>query len=99
MGILGLIVWLRASDVAIAQQFFRSYIFAFIFWAAVPLGCLGILMLHHLTGGWWGYPIRRILEAGSRTLPIVAVLFLPLLWSLRISPRIIACTSGRSRPW
>ena len=26
-------------------------------------------MLHHLTGGRWGLPIRRILEAGSRTIP------------------------------
>ncbi|HEX4004313.1 MAG TPA: hypothetical protein VHX36_16795 [Candidatus Acidoferrales bacterium] len=84
-GILGLVIWL-VFGFRDPQQFFRSYIFAFMFWAAVPLGCLGILLLHHLTGGWWGYPIRRVVEAGSRTLPIVFVLFLPLLWSLRITP-------------
>jgi hypothetical protein len=64
-------------------QFFRSYIFAFIFWSAVPLGCLGILLLHNLTGGWWGFPIRRIVEAGSRTLPLVLVLFLPVLAGMK----------------
>ena len=36
-------------------------------------------MLHHLTGGWWGLPIRRILEAGSRTIRLMAVLFIPVL--------------------
>jgi hypothetical protein len=61
------------------QQFFRSYLVAYIYWVSIPLGCLAILMLHHLTGGWWGLPIRRILEAGSRTLPLMAVLFIPIL--------------------
>jgi hypothetical protein len=60
-------------------QFFRSYLFAYVFWLAVPMGCMAILMLHHLTGGWWGYPIRRLLEAGTRTFVWMAVLFVPVL--------------------
>jgi hypothetical protein len=64
------------------QAFVQSYIFAYVFWVAIPLGCLAILMLHHLTGGWWGFPIRRILEAGSRTLLLMGVLFLPILAGL-----------------
>ncbi|HLV94832.1 MAG TPA: hypothetical protein VKS44_06550 [Candidatus Acidoferrales bacterium] len=63
-------------------QFFRSYLYAFVFWLMVPMGCIAILMLHHLTGGWWGYPIRRLLEAGSRTFALMAVLFLPLFFGL-----------------
>jgi hypothetical protein len=39
-------------------------------------------MMHHLTGGWWGYPIRRLLEAGTRTLFAMAILFIPLLLGL-----------------
>ncbi|MGB0036627.1 MAG: hypothetical protein WBP79_14245 [Candidatus Acidiferrales bacterium] len=61
-----------------ADQFFRSYLFAYIFWLAIPLGCTSILMLHHLTGGWWGYPIRRLLEAGTRTFSLMAILFIPV---------------------
>jgi len=61
------------------QAFVQSYIFAYVFWVAIPLGCLAILMLHHLTGGWWGLPIRRILEAGSRTLLLMGLLFIPIL--------------------
>ncbi|MFZ3200703.1 MAG: hypothetical protein WA175_06090 [Candidatus Acidiferrales bacterium] len=69
------------------QQFFRSYLVAYIYWVSIPLGCLAILMLHHLTGGWWGLPIRRILEAGSRTLPLMAALFIPILVGMsRIYP-------------
>jgi hypothetical protein len=60
-------------------QFFHSYLFAYVFWLAIPMGCMAILMLHHLTGGWWGYPIRRLLEAGTRTFVWMAVLFLPVL--------------------
>jgi hypothetical protein len=63
-------------------QFFRSYLYAFLFWLMVPMGCVAILMLHHLTGGWWGYPIRRLLEAGSRTFALMAVLFIPLFFGL-----------------
>ena len=63
-------------------QFFRSYLFAFVFWLMIPMGCIAILMLHHLTGGWWGYPIRRLLEAGSRTFGLMAILFIPLFFGM-----------------
>lgn len=59
-------------------QFLRSYLFAYLFWAGIPVGCLCIVMLHHLSGGRWGLVIRRILEAGSRTLVLLPVLFLPV---------------------
>ena len=36
-------------------------------------------MLQHLTGGGWGLVIRRILEASTRTLPLVVVLFIPII--------------------
>jgi len=78
VGLLGLAL-LVLFGLRNPTQLFRSYHFAYVFWAVVPLGCMGVLMLHHMTGGWWGYPIRRILEAGTRTLPLVFVLFLPIL--------------------
>jgi hypothetical protein len=48
----------------------------------MPLGCLGVLMIHHLVGGTWGFVIQRCLEAAIRTFPIMAVLFIPLLFGL-----------------
>src|SRR5688572_15807874 len=63
-------------------QFFRSYLFAFTFWLAIPLGSLAILMLQYLTGGAWGWIIRRSLEAAAGTLPLIALLFVPVVVGL-----------------
>ncbi len=60
------------------RQFFPAYLAAYLFLLSVAHGCLAVLMVYHLTGGAWGYLIRRILEAGTRTLPLMAVLFVPI---------------------
>jgi hypothetical protein len=70
------------GGVADPAQFFRSYLVAFIYWLSIALGCFAIAMLHHLSRGAWGLMIRRILEAASRTLPLLALLFVPLLFGL-----------------
>ena len=62
-----------------AQRAFQSYLFSYIYWFSIPLGCMALLMMHHLTGGWWGYPIRRLLEAGTRTCLVMTVMFIPVL--------------------
>jgi hypothetical protein len=64
---------------ATPQQFFRSYLMAFIFWSGVGLGSLAVLMLHHMVGGGWGVLIRRMLEAATRTIPLLALLLVPVL--------------------
>ena len=60
-------------------QFFRSYLFAYTFWIGLALGSLAITLLHHLSGGRWGAVVRRVLESGTRTFPLLALLFLPLI--------------------
>jgi hypothetical protein len=64
------------------QQFFFAYLMAFLFWTGIALGCLPIWMLHNLTGGGWGVLIRRVLEAGTRTLPLLALAFVPLAFGM-----------------
>jgi hypothetical protein len=61
------------------DQFFHSYLFGFGFWAGISIGSLALLMLQHLTGGGWGLVIRRVLEAATRTLPLILVLFVPIV--------------------
>jgi hypothetical protein len=46
------------------------------------LGSLALLMVQHLSGGAWGVVIRRTLEAVVRTLPIMALLYIPILFGL-----------------
>ncbi|HYE34582.1 hypothetical protein [Methylocaldum sp.] len=64
------------------EAFFRSYLPACLFWVGLPLGSLALLMIHRLTGGGWGVFIRPVLETGAGTLPVNAVLFLPLPFGL-----------------
>ncbi len=61
------------------EQALRGWLLGFILWAGIGFGGLGILLLQYLTGGAWGVVIRRIAEACSRTIPILAILFVPIL--------------------
>ena len=60
-------------------HFYQAWLTGWVLWLSVALGCLGLLMLHHMTHGEWGLMIRRPLEAASRTLPLLLVLFLPVV--------------------
>lgn len=61
------------------EQALRSWLLGFIFWGGIAIGSLGVLILQYITGGAWAVVIRRTVEAGSRTLPLVFVLFIPIL--------------------
>jgi hypothetical protein len=63
-------------------QFFQSYLFAWLFWCGLSLGALVIVMMQFLTGGMWGLAIRRLSEAAFMALPIVALLFVPVLFGM-----------------
>lgn len=60
------------------DYFFRGYLVGWVFWLGLSLGCMALCMLGHLTGGDWAVVSRRILEAASRVLPLMAVLAIPL---------------------
>ena len=76
--IAALAAWAWAAFVD-PDSFYSAYLISFMFWLGLSLGCMAILMLYHLVGGAWGTVIRRILESGMMTLPLMAVLFLPML--------------------
>jgi hypothetical protein len=60
--------------------FLRGYLIAYMFWTGLSLGCLALLMVQYLSAGVWGLVIRRFLEAGAKGLPLMAVLFFPILF-------------------
>jgi hypothetical protein len=78
IGALGLLLCL-AGFFADRVHFFQSYMFAFFYWAGFSIGGLGVLLIHHTVGGRWGVTIRRLLEAQMRTLPLIALLLLPVV--------------------
>lgn len=77
VGGIALIIW-AVGCYFNTEQALRSWLVGFIFWGGIGLGSLGVLMLQYLTGGAWGVVIRRTVEAGSRTLPLIVLLFIPL---------------------
>jgi hypothetical protein len=60
------------------DQFFRSYLWAYLFWLGFPMGAGGLLMVQYLTGGAWGLAIRRLLESATRMIIPMAILFIPI---------------------
>jgi hypothetical protein len=84
----GLILFIVGFLVILAGLFFApsrifpSYLMGFLFWMGLTLGCFPVLMIYHLVGGSWGLPIRRFLEAGISTLPLMALLLVPVLFGL-----------------
>jgi hypothetical protein len=77
--IIGVVFALISVALAFAHpdEFYRAYLLGFMCWLGIALGSMAILMIRHLTGGGWGTVIRRILGAAMRTLPLLAVLFIP----------------------
>ena len=65
------------------QQFFRAYLAAYTTILGITIGSMLLVMLHHLVGGAWGVLIRRIAEAAGCTIPLLAVLFVPIAIGFR----------------
>jgi hypothetical protein len=66
-----------------ADQFYRSWLIGFLFCLGLALGSLALLMVQYLSGGQWGLVSRRVFEAATRTLPLVTLFFVPILFGLR----------------
>lgn len=81
VGIVGLLFCLLGWFVE-PRQFFMAYLFAELFWVGVALGSMGFLMIHYLTGGDWGWPVRRFCEAAAKTIPLAGLFFIPIFFGL-----------------
>jgi len=60
----------------------QSYLWAWLFWGGISIGCVGISLFHNVVGGNWGVVIRRFLEAGMRTLIITIIGVIPILLAI-----------------
>lgn len=65
-------------------SFASSYLVAFLFWAGITIGCLPLVMLHHLADGGWGYPLRRVMEIILSQIPLIALAFVPICLMLPV---------------
>ncbi len=62
----------------------NGYLFGFIFWVMISLGCLGLTLLYHSVKGNWTSGILRLLEAGGsgRMFIVFLILLFPIFFGL-----------------
>jgi hypothetical protein len=77
VGGIGTLIWAVGLYLS-PEQALRSWLLGFVFWGGIGFGSIGLIILQYLTGGAWGVVLRRTLEAASRTLPVILILFLPI---------------------
>jgi hypothetical protein len=81
VGLLGL----AASAFGVSadrDQLFYSYLVSLLYWLSLGLGGLFFVMLHHLTGSNWSRVFRRLAENIMMALPVLAILFVPIIFGL-----------------
>ncbi|HOW67059.1 MAG TPA: hypothetical protein P5186_16580 [Candidatus Paceibacterota bacterium] len=83
LGVLGILV----GAIRDPRQFGYSYLLAYMFFLSVGLGSLCLVMLHHIFDASWSVPVRRFVEHLAFVLPVMALLFLPLVWA---APQVYA---------
>src|SRR5215204_1349833 len=81
VGGVGLVLVIIGALVNLDQAF-QSYLFSYLFWLGITLGCLVWLLIHGITGGRWGDAIHPLLEASALLVVMMALLFIPLLFGL-----------------
>src|SRR5690606_4631048 len=80
-------VALVASGIGAAFEpdaFFQAYLLALLYWSGIGLGCLSVLMLHHVAGGRWGFAIRGFVEASAGGLYLAYLLPVPFWLAVRL---------------
>lgn len=78
VGLVALVISIGAAFFS-PDAFFQSYLLGYVFWMQLALGCLAMLLMHHLVGGRWSFVPRRFFETGGLTIPLMAILFIPIL--------------------
>jgi hypothetical protein len=66
-----------------------SYLTGLVFWVAVALGALFLIMIHHVFDAGWSTVLRRQYENWITCLPWLGLLFAPLLISAVVAPGLI----------
>lgn len=82
VGAVGIVAVAAGYFMVDLSQFLQSYLIAYMFWIGISLGSLSLLMVQYLSGGAWGLVARRVFEASTRTLPLMALLFIPIAMNM-----------------
>ena len=72
------LVLLALAGGADPRRGLAAWLVAFVYFLTIALGCLYFVLIHTAMQGGWGVAVRRVAENAAGTLPLFALLFLPL---------------------
>jgi len=97
-GAVGFVAWLIGLIFA-RHTAFQSYWFAWIYWSGLGFGALSIMLTHLLSGGAWGEAVRPSIKAATLTIPLMALLIVPVFFSMGdVFPWVNPHTLGDAAP-
>ncbi len=79
--LIGAILWARFAEPSF-RRFYFAYLINFGFFLSLSLGAIFFVLIQHLTQAGWSVGIRRIAEVIACTMPMLAVLSVPILISV-----------------
>jgi hypothetical protein len=84
IGGIGVIAVLAGMFFGNDPSVWQAYLFGWITWLSLSLGCLGLILLKHCLNAKWGLPVLRIMEAAASpsNFVILAIAFLPILYTV-----------------
>ncbi|MBC8405559.1 MAG: quinol:cytochrome C oxidoreductase [Planctomycetes bacterium] len=84
VGVIGMVlaVLLGMLEGDHMRHFYWAYLVAFSFMFTLTLGGLFFVLIQHVTGARWSVSVRRMGEFAMNTVPLLAVMALPLLYPL-----------------
>jgi hypothetical protein len=78
-GVAGAILFAAAIGLASISNFAHGWLAAFVFLSMIPIGSLGLLLVHGISGGRWGGDLVPVLAPVARSMPLFLLAFLPVL--------------------
>ena len=78
--LVGAYVMRLPGNILDEKLFWQAYFFGWLIWTCYGLGCFGLMLLQTVVRSNWGYSVIRLFEAGAKTLPIMFILMLPILF-------------------
>ena len=85
-GLVALLVGLGLAFSAGSEEMprfgYSAYLTAFLYVLTIVLGCMFFVLIQHLSRAGWSVVVRRVAELAMIMVPVMAVLFLPIIYSL-----------------
>ncbi|MEM6796231.1 MAG: hypothetical protein AAF725_19830, partial [Acidobacteriota bacterium] len=80
VGVVGSVATVAGYFAFGPEVFYLSYLMGWIYWLGVALGLFMICLLTHVSGGRWGIMMHRVHIKAGQTVPLFAILGLPILF-------------------